>query len=103
MADIDSSAMSFKALLQEIHLRGVRLRIADGQLQAAGLSESPALRAAIKAHRARLTWHVRCQTARLERPRIRWAHPPWTGNFFAWTEGAEREPIPVGLERVTLP
>ena len=77
---------------------------ANGRLHVKGGMPPPDLRRRVATSAGQLRNYLRFRTRiqRLEAPRIRWAHPPWTGDFYAWAEGAEREPIPVGLERIAL-
>ena len=89
--------MTFTQLLQETRRQGVRLRMtAEGRLQAAGLT--PELRPAVKRHRARLKVYMQGRGCTLEAPRIRWAYPPCTTDWYAWRPGADKEDVPPGLK-----
>jgi len=97
--------MTFDGLLREIDACGVELRCVGGNLQCAGLPPERAdLRTAMSTHRDRLMRHVRWQGSildsdTLEPARIRWAHPPYEGDLYAWMPGADTTDVPVGLDR----
>jgi len=50
-------------------------------------------------HGALSVRYLRGLTCALEPARIRWAHPPYEGDLYAWMPGADTTDVPVGLDR----